>query len=327
MAGESDGLLWTLEDFDLVVMEVAVNSQYIVACTPSLSARLFNWSGKHVHTFQHSSKARTVAMSSKHVVFGQKRGMLELWDLKRRSVSHKIEVPDKLFSLKCVCISDSHIFACPGKSSHHEGPVLEKDIKRLSVAYLCSIPSGDLTHTISHGKEICKYGIALSDMHAVTSGDDRIVKLWLVESGELLWTVPAAGEYPSSVALSCEQLLLTGKDNVLALGLSNASVQQEFSFPDGGDCGSWAKLATDGRSLVLSNSERHATVWTIADGRKMCSTDERSSRRHDFGAAICADHWVLRVGKTIRVYDLAVHAGYRRAASESLGVKDRKSVV
>eukprot|EP00930_Biecheleria_cincta_P006928 TRINITY_DN10804_c0_g1_i1.p1 TRINITY_DN10804_c0_g1~~TRINITY_DN10804_c0_g1_i1.p1 ORF type:complete len:236 (+),score=33.64 TRINITY_DN10804_c0_g1_i1:354-1061(+) len=87
-----------------------------------------------------------------------------------------------------------------------------------------------------------------------------------------------------------------------------------------GNCGSGAKLATDGRFLVLSNHERQATVWTIADGRKMCSISENSNRKYDLGARVCTDRLVLRVGKTIQVYDLTVHAGYWRAASESLGV-------
>ena len=82
----------------------------------------------------------------------------------------------------------------------------------------------------------------------------------------------------------------------------------------------YPRLALGKNYVVSASEDRIASVWTFSDGRLLCSIRDERRICGDFYAAVAGDRLVLICGKTLKTYDLTVHAGYKRACSESLGM-------
>ena len=76
-------------------------------------------------------------------------------------------------------------------------------------------------------------------------------------------------------------------------------------------------------TMLCQHEDRHANVWTFSDGRLLCTISDERRISGDFYAAVCNERLALICGKTLKIYDLSVHAGYKRAVSEGLGVSLR----
>ena len=85
----------------------------------------------------------------------------------------------------------------------------------------------------------------------------------------------------------------------------------------------YPRLAAGGNYVVSASEDRHASVWTFSDGRLLCTISDERRISGDFYAAVCNERLALICGKSLKIYDLSVHAGYKRAVSEGLGVSLR----
>ena len=85
----------------------------------------------------------------------------------------------------------------------------------------------------------------------------------------------------------------------------------------------YPRLAVGGNYVVSASEDRHASVWTLSDGKLLCTISDERRISGDFYAAICNERLTLICGKTLKIYDLSVHAGYKRTLSESLGISLR----
>eukprot|EP00913_Durusdinium_trenchii_P006486 g6097.t1 len=77
----------------------------------------------------------------------------------------------------------------------------------------------------------------------------------------------------------------------------------------------YPRLALGG-SYVVSASE----MRVASDGKLLCTLVDERRISGDFYAAVGGDRLALIAGKMLKIYDLTVHSGYKRAYSESLGV-------
>ena len=85
----------------------------------------------------------------------------------------------------------------------------------------------------------------------------------------------------------------------------------------------YPRLISGGNYVVSASEDRRASIWTFSDGRLLCTLSDERRIFGDFYAAVCDERLVLIGGKCLKIYDLTVHAGYKRTRSEGLGVSLR----
>ena len=181
----------------------------------------------------------------------------------------------------------------------------EKD-KRLQVALVYDFQGG-LLHSLQHGAMMGRGGLCLSAFQqAATSGEDRAVKVWCTESGELLWRLAPEKQRSPSVRFHQRQLVVSGTAEVSIYGalgqlerrleiepLGQGSPKLELrSTPL-----TYPRLALNGSYVVSAHEARVATVWTLRDGRPLCSLSDERRITGDFYTALAGEQLVVIAGK------------------------------
>ncbi|CAE7889487.1 WD repeat-containing protein 5-like [Symbiodinium microadriaticum] len=323
---EPAGLLHAAEISDLAIRAVAANKRYVATCAEDCTARLYDWKGTLVHTFQTAQKTRNVALSDKYLATGEKNGQGELFDLSKRNHASTFQFPGKVtMTMYNVAITAEHVLlsSCRGFGVKTNG-----EDRKLHVANLYKL-DGSLLHTLDHGSLVGRAGICLNETKAATSGEDKVVKVWELSSGQLLHIIPAEKERSPGVRFLDGQLLLSGASNVAIYDLKMGKLERQLEVPrvERGTLRAtpqtYPRLAAGGNYVVSASEDRHASVWTFSDGRLLCTISDERRISGDFYAAVCNERLALICGKSLKIYDLSVHAGYKRAVSEGLGVSLR----
>eukprot|EP00439_Symbiodinium_sp_Y106_P030979 s8408_g3.t1 len=323
---EPAGLVHAAEISDLAIRAVAANKRYVATCAEDNTARLYDWKGTLVHTFQTAQKTRNVALSDRYLATGEKNGQGELFDLSKRNHASTFQFPGKVsITMYNVAITAEHVLL---SSCRGFGVKTNAEDRKLHVANVYRL-DGTLQHTLDHGSLVGRSGICLNETKAATSGEDKVVKVWELSSGQLLHTIAADKERSPGVRFLDGQLLLSGVSNVAIYDLKMGNLERRLEVPqvERGSLRStpqtYPRLAASGNYVVSASEDRHANVWTFSDGRLLCTISDERRISGDFYAAVCNERLALICGKTLKIYDLSVHAGYKRAVSEGLGVSLR----
>lgn len=138
------------------------------------------------------------------------------------------------------------------------------------------------------------------------------------------------------VRIKNRQLMVSGVQEVSIYSLPGGTLERRLqieaptlpSSPQASNAGgalrstplTYPRLALGGSYVVSASEMRVASVWTLMDGKLLCTLVDERRISGDFYAAVGGDRLALIAGKMLKIYDLTVHSGYKRAYSESLGV-------
>ncbi|CAE7228508.1 wdr5 [Symbiodinium pilosum] len=321
-----NGLLHSAEISDVAIRAISANRRYIATCAEDFSARLYDARGTLLHTFQTSQKTRNVALSDKYLVTGEKNGQGELFDLSKRNRVSVFQFGGKVtITMYNVAISADHVLL---SSCRGFGMKTNAEDRKLHVANLYTL-DGALQHSLDHGSLLGRSGICLCMSKAATSGEDKVVKVWDLISGQLLHTVSIDKDRSPGVQFLGNQLLVSGINYVGVYDLQAYNLERQLQVcrVEQGTLRAtpqtYPRLAVGGNYVVSASEDRHASVWTLSDGKLLCTISDERRISGDFYAAICNERLTLICGKTLKIYDLSVHAGYKRTLSESLGISLR----
>ncbi|CAE7498248.1 wdr5 [Symbiodinium natans] len=322
------GLLHSAEVSDLTIRAVAANKRFVATCAEENSVRLYDWKGTLLHTFQTAQKTRNVALSEKHLATGEKNGQGELFDLSKRNHVSMFQFAGKVsITMYNVALTAEHVLL---SSCRGYGIKVNPEDRRLHVANLYTL-DGTLRHSLDHGSMLGRMGICLNASNAATSGEDKVVKVWDL-SGQLLHTIPADKERSPGVCFLGGQLLVSGISNVSIYDSQTCKLERQLELPqlplaERGNFRAtpqtYPRLISGGNYVVSASEDRRASIWTFSDGRLLCTLSDERRIFGDFYAAVCDERLVLIGGKCLKIYDLTVHAGYKRTRSEGLGVSLR----
>eukprot|EP00435_Cladocopium_sp_Y103_P028633 s1669_g7.t1 len=340
MVDSSNGLLFSSEVNDTAIRAVAANKRFIVLCAEDNNARVFDTKGTLLQTLQTAQKTRNVAIFDRYVATGEKNGMGELFDLGEKKKSGSLLCT--LQSKGKVSVTMYNVDICSKSvilsSSRPYGMKADEKDKRLQVAQLYNW-EGTLQHSFVHGAMIGRMGICVSEDYAATSGEDQVVKVWSTKTGELVLQLPAEKGRSPGVRFKNHQLYVSGSSDVAVYTLPSGTLERRLdveaaaspsspSSPNATNASgtlratplTYPRLALAGNYVVSASETRVATVWTLLDGKPLCSIVDERRISGDFYAAVGGDRLVLIAGKMLKIYDLTVHSGYKRAYSESLGM-------
>lgn len=337
---DSNGLLFSSEVNDTAIRAVAANKRFIVLCAEDNNARVFDTKGSLLQTLQTAQKTRNVAIFDRYVATGEKNGLGELFDLGEKKKSGSLLCT--LQSKGKVSVTMYNVDICSTSvmlsSSRPYGMKADDKDKRLQVAQLYNL-EGTLQHSFVHGAMIGRMGICVSEDYAATSGEDQVVKVWSTKTGELVLQLPAEKGRSPGVRFKNHQLYVSGTLDVLVYTLPSGTLERRLEMEAAASPSSpcspqatntsgtlratpvtYPRLALAGNYVVSASETRVATVWTLLDGKPLCSIVDERRISGDFYAAVGGDRLVLIAGKMLKIYDLTVHSGYKRAYSESLGM-------
>ncbi|CAJ1398613.1 unnamed protein product [Effrenium voratum] len=301
---------------DSLVRGVAANKRISEGCRPT--------KGTYLHTLQTAQKTRNVAIHDKFLATAEKNGIGEIFDLSKKSQVCTLSKGGKISqTMYNVDISATHVIL---SSARPFSMTCDEKDKRLQVANVFDY-QGTYVHSLQHGAMIGRGGICLSPEYAATSGEDQVVKVWSLETGKLLGQVAVDKARSPGVRIVQGQLLLSGISEVSIYSLPGLVLERRLvnemdkdKVPTRATPQTYPRLAMGGPYVVSGSETRTASVWTLADGKLLCTISDERRISGDFMVALSGDKLVVIAGKMLKIYDLTVHAGYRRAISESLGM-------
>ena len=169
--------------------------------------------------------------------------------------------------------------------------------------------TGDRIHRlVGHGDAV--RALAISDAgHWLVSGGGDGLKVWRLETGELLYGLPVSDSPIWSVTLSPDNRTLVGGDyagNIMVWDFSTG--ERLYSNNVGGPV--WALQVTpDGKSLFSGSSDRTVRQWDIATGTLLQEFTGHTDAVRTL--AISPDGQTLASGSwdsTIKLWDIATGA-------------------
>jgi len=333
---DSSGLLFSAEVNDTAIRAVAANKRFIVICSEESNVRVFDVKGNPLQTLQTAQKTRNVAIYDRYLATGEKNGVGELFDLGAKKMPQLCTFQSK----GKVSVTMYNVDICSQgvllSSSRPYGMKADEKDKRLQVAHLFNL-EGTILHSFQHGAMIGRMGICLSEEYCATSGEDQIVKIWSATTGELLLQLPSEKARSPGVRIKSHQLFVSGANDVSVYSLPQGTLERRLELeasptsptsPQSTNAAgtlrstpmTYPRLALGGSYVVSASEMRVASVWTVLDGKILCTITDERRISGDFYAAVGGDRLALIAGKMLKIYDLTVHSGYKRTYSESLGM-------
>ncbi len=133
---------------------------------------------------------------------------------------------------------------------------------RDGTAYLFSLSTGELLRTIpAHQRPIRAVAFAANESLLVTGGDDRNLRVWNVETGELEAQLSSGRTKTLTMcALGERRLASAGSDNLIRVwNLTTGQLTATLA----GHTGSVAALATNGAMLASGSYDTTVCIWVV----------------------------------------------------------------
>nr|XP_006821226.1 PREDICTED: NACHT and WD repeat domain-containing protein 1-like [Saccoglossus kowalevskii] len=177
------------------ILDIAVNQSRMLLVTASCDCTLKIWdleTAEVVHTLNtHSEAVYCVAISGdgKWLVSGSSNDTLIIWNLLTGELVHKLPENHRNY----------YLYA-PLTTTHYSCMVVSVDAVAICVY---DMVNGRRIHTLSgHTEAVSHLKITPDDLSIVSTSDDSTVKIWCVNSGQLLHDIQEHNDYISCLAVS-----------------------------------------------------------------------------------------------------------------------------
>lgn len=153
------------------------------------------------------------------------------------------------------------------------------------------------------------WAVALSkDGKTLVSGSaDKTIKIWNLDTGQLIRTLSGHSDSVRSIALSSDRQILASGSGDNTIKLWNAQTGEQIKTITGHTGPVWSvAISPDGQTLVSGSEDTNIKVWDLPTGKVRSTLADHSSRV--FSVAISPDGQTLATAgsdKSIRIWDLS----------------------
>ncbi|MCI0389092.1 MAG: WD40 repeat domain-containing protein, partial [Acidobacteria bacterium] len=145
----------------------------------------------------------------------------------------------------------------------------QEDLRGFEWYYLWGLGNGEL-RSIRHGNLNTTAAFFPDNRRLVTGGDDRVVRVWDVVTGQQLMSLSGHTDNILSVAVSPDGQTLASASYDQTAKLWNAVTSQEMATLRGHTAALWSvAFSPDGRKLATASEDETVRLWDVASGREL----------------------------------------------------------
>jgi len=252
---------------------------------------------KRSEPFSQTVQALAVAPDGKWLAAASRANRIQLWDLTRRTLRRTISAEVGWFRTVAFA-PDGKTLAWSGRAPHLDnGP---RGIQFWDLA--ADRPCGYLA-----AEREWLFAFSRDGRRLVSTGLDRTVQLWDLETKKLKKTMTGHTDETHSIGFSPDQSTVVSGGSDGSIRLWDAATGQERF---GGPMAHWDQamsvdLTPDGRSVVIAARDRNIRTLDLAGGTLRHTVMVQGDRPDAMALAAAVGRVAVAQGSTVDVYDLA----------------------